>query len=199
MKNLIFTLLFLTSFNIFSQIIMSAKYGSDDVYLNKVLRFENIEIEKLIFEGKELKGRHYEIYIKEYKDGNFVKKTTLFDSSEAESFRIKNHSLTVYFLVKITPSKLFIQLQGNRFSTPKRKFNLLEADMKYALKDFIGAKDFINIVLGRPNYILCIITPTVQKNGYKSHCKVAQSKVNPENFGKNFKIPHYFLVGILLK
>ncbi len=199
MRKIILGILITISFSAYSQVSMSAEYGSKNKDLNKILYFENIELEKLKFYSNEINGKNYEVNIKEFHKGELIKKTNIFDSSEADFFKIKKDTLNLDFIIKLTDSNLLIQLQGNGFSTPKKKFILLEKDLEYHLKDFLGEKKAINLSLNKENYILSVITPTVHKNGFQSYCEVAQSGGNPEKFGIKFKIPHYFLIEIVFK
>lgn len=199
MRKIILGILICISLNAYSQITMSAEYGTNNRDLNKILSFENIEFEKFKFYNKEINGKNYEVNIKEFYKGNYIKKTTIFDSSEADLFRIKEDTLNLDFIIKMTDSQLMIQVYGKDFITPKKKFDLLEKDLEYRLKDFLGNKKSVDLLMNKEYYILSVITPRIHKNGFQSYCEVAQSKENPETFGEKFKIPHYFLIEIIFK
>ncbi|PKP15193.1 MAG: hypothetical protein CVU07_11030, partial [Bacteroidetes bacterium HGW-Bacteroidetes-23] len=70
---------------------------------------------------------------------------------------------------------------------------------KYALKDFFGSNEEMNIELNKKTAVFAIITPTIHKDGSGSYCEVAQSSIKPEKLGEHFKIPHYFLITITFK
>lgn len=195
------TLLGMMSTSVWAQnsVKMTYKYGSENTELQKILDFENIYTEELTFESKDLKGKHYQVDLQEFDNGQLVSNRTLFDSSRSEYLEIDSDKLTLKFFFKPSDSKLKTHIRGERFGT-KKFYNDLKGNAdEYVLKDFFGAKKELMIDLKKPNAIFAIITPTKYADGSGSYCAVVQSDVAPEQLGTHFNIPHYFLVKIKFK
>lgn len=194
-------ILALISTHAFAQdsIKMTNSYGVENTELQDLLDFEGIYVETLNFESSLLSGKHYEVNLQEYKNGKFAKSTLLFDSSEDDYFKIKGEKLSLRFYFKLADEQLKLYIAGSTFRSKKMYFNLKADPDKYALKDFFDRNSELKLDPKNPNYILTIITPTVHKDGSASYCEVVQSNIKPEDLGKHFQIPHYFLVSITFK
>lgn len=180
------------------EVEMSIEYGVENPDLQAILMFENIGFETFNFFG-EINGKYYQINVKEFKNGELINSIILFNGSESEYFKIKNDSLLFNFLSKNSKEGITIQLQGNGFSSKKLTFETSDKYGIYVLKDFLGSKRTTKIPVNKPFPILCIITPTVYKDGSASYCNVAQANVAPEKLGDEFNIPHYFVVEMQFK
>jgi len=178
---------------------MTSNYGSENSEIQDLIDFENIFIEKLNFKSQLLKGKSYVIDIEEYKKGKLVKTSILFDGTESTFFKVDTDSVSIKFLFKLSDQKLKTYIRGERFGSKKSYFKLSTDSDKYALKDFFGTNEEINIELNKKTAVFAIITPTIHQDGSGSYCEVAQSDVKPEKLGEHFKIPHYFLITITFK
>lgn len=176
-------------------------YGSENNEVQELADFENIYIEKLNFEGAALKGKYYEVNLKEFKNGKKVRSEILFDGSESDYFKIKSDKVSLKFFFSMANGKLKTYLKGPGFGSKKSYFKLNDEGDKYAMKDFFGSKEVLefNMNTNQEFPAFAIITPTMHKDGSGSYCEVVQSDVKPENLGSHFKIPHYFLVSIRFK
>lgn len=174
-------------------------YGSENTDIQNLIDFENIYIEQLNFEGKDIEGKQYLISIQEFKEGKLIKKSVLFDGSDSDYFKIKTDKESLTFLFKMTDGKLKTYIRGAKFGSKKSYFNLKSDSDRYALKDFFGRNKELNIDSKQETAIFAIITPTKHADGFSSYCEVVQSDIKPENLGTHFKIPHYFLVTIQFK
>lgn len=197
----IFFLFVLLTNTIFGQdtIKMTSNYGSENNEIQDLIDFENIFIEKLNFQSEILKGKHYIINLEEFKNGKLIKTSILFDGSETDYFKIGNDNESLKFLFKLIDGELKIYIRGKKFGSKKSYFKLKSSADKYALKDFFGSNEEINIELNKKTAVFAIITPTIHKDGSGSYCEVAQSDIKPEKLGEHFKIPHYFLITIIFK
>jgi hypothetical protein len=179
-----------------SDIKMKSEYGSDNPDLLSILRFEDIGLSKMIFTGKDLIGRDFQISVKEFTNGKLAKEEIVFDSKESEYFKIKGDKFTFKILTKITPQHIAkFDFQFNGFSTMK-EYKVGENFKGFAQKDFIGSQKEIAIPLNSATYILTYMMPFARKDGSQSYCEVAQSGINPEEFGTKYAIPTYFLIDI---
>lgn len=179
-----------------SDIKMQNKYGSENVDLLSVLRFEEIGISKLIFSGNDLKGKNFQISVKQYDKGKLTKTDVVFDSREDEYFRIKSDKFVVRVLTKITAeetAKFDFQFDGFRKG---REYKVGKNKFGFAQKDFLGSRSEAAIQLNKSTYILTFMMPYKKKDGSEQYCEVAQSGVNPEEFGTKYAIPVYFLIDI---
>lgn len=180
--------------------VMTARTGANTNELQTVLYFEEIGYERFSIKSDELKGKNFQIIIKEFKGGKISLSDTVFNSKEDEYFRIKEDSLSFAVLTKVSDINEFkIQFQFNGFSF-SRKYKILAKERdKFALKDFLGAKSEIPIHLTGRNYILAYMMPYVKKDKSEAYCEVAQSGTDPEKLYDTYKIPHYFLVELIFE
>ncbi len=201
LKYILFTLTIIMSNVVFSQntIKMTNNYGSTNNDIQDLIDFENIYIEQLNFEGINLKNKFYQISIEEYIDGNLKNSSILFDGNEADIFKINSNEESLKFFFKLNENKLKIFIRGKKFGSKKSYFNLTNNSDTYALKDFFGNKKQLDLEIGKKNAVLAIITPTIHEDGTGSYCEVAQSTIQPEKLGKEFKIPQYFIISITFK
>lgn len=200
MKNLLLLLLtlFLLVSNTFAQsdIKMRSQYGSENIELMSVLRFEEIALDKMTFSGNDLKDKNFQIVIKEFVRGKLTKTDVVFDSTEDDYFKIKSDKFTFRVLTKTTSENTVkFQFQFNGFRKQK-EYKVAANQKEFASKDFLGGKPETSIPLKTNTYILTYMMPYVKKDGSKQYCEVAQSGVNPEDLGKKYAIPVYFLIGI---
>ena len=179
-----------------SDIKMQNKYGSENIDLLSVLRFEEIGMSKLVFSGSDLKGKDFQISVKQFDKGKLTKTEVVFDSKEDEYFRIKSDKFVVRILTKITPqqtAKFDFQFDGFRKG---REYKVGKNHQGFAQKDFLGSRQEISIPLNTSTYVLTFMMPYKKKDGSEQYCEVAQSGVNPEEFGTKYAIPTYFLIDI---
>ena len=165
-----------------------------------LLYFEGIGHERFQITSSQLKGKDFQILIKEFKDGVPAKTDTVFSSKEDEYFRIKEDSLPFAVFTKMTDLNEFkIQFQFNGYSV-QRKYPVLPAEKeKFTLKSFFGPKTELPVNLNGINYFLAYLMPYVRKDKSEAYCEVAQSGIDPEQLYSRYKIPHYFLVAIIFE
>lgn len=180
-----------------SNATIETKDGLDFNDLQHILYFEGISNQKFNIKSDSLKGKNYQIIIKEFKQGKLSKTNIVFDSKEDEYFRIKTDSLSFAVLTKMTDFNYFkIQFQFNGFSS-ERKYTVQPSEKdKFALKSFFGSKTQLPINLNGINYFLAYMMPYVRPDKSEAYCEVAQSGVPPEKLYYKYKIPHYFLIAI---
>lgn len=174
-------------------------FGVSDKELRDILFFEDLDLETLTFDSPDIKDRDYEINLTEYKTGKAGKRVKLFDSTSSEFFKSDSTSLTIKFFSKVTKEEVDMMVVNKHYRSKKQTFRLLPGKGRYVMKDFQGGKDSINAPLEKEFPILAMITPTIHKDGSGSYCEVAYSEVAPENFGKKFNIPHYFMITMKFK
>lgn len=196
---ILFAFVIMTNFAFAQNVKMTNTYGSENKEIQDLIDFENIYIEQLNFEGENLKGKYYQINLEEYKNGNHIKTSSLFEGSETEYFKIDSEKESLKFFFKLSDGKLKTFIREKKFGSKKSYFKLIGESDKYALKDFFGSQKELNIDLKKKNAVFAIITPTIHKDGSGSYCEVAQSEISPEKLGEHFKIPHYFLITITFK
>ncbi|WP_338792939.1 hypothetical protein [Bernardetia sp. MNP-M8] len=188
-----------TNFVFCQDVKVTASYGSKNQEIQDIIDFQNIFIEKFNFASDSLIGKWFEVNIQEYKDGNLVNTTLIFDGSESDYFKIDSSEMSIKIFTDINDSNLITSIFGKRFRSKKMDFELTEDSKRYVLKDFFGSNDEIQVSLKQEFPILAIITPTLRKDGSSSYCEVVQSNIKPEELGKHFDIPHYFLITMKFK
>lgn len=197
-----FVLLLLTSFSLASRapaqsdIKMRVEYGSDNPDLMSVLYFEDIGLGKVLFSGNDLKGKDFQISVKEFSGGKLARAEVVFDSTEDAYFKIKSDKFSFRVLAKVTSeSTAKFQFQFDGFSKQK-EYKVAAGKKEFALKSFLGGKPDLSVPLKADAYILTYMMPYVRKDGSTAYCEVAQSGVNPEELGAKYAIPTYFLIAI---
>lgn len=191
MKNhFILTFLLLLSIKIFSQeITLKAKYGSDNKELMNVLTFEGIDYHKVEFTHKELKNKHFKIFVKHIWEGKITKIDTLIDTQKhfGQSI-IENETLSFDVLAKkIKEDKLKIDFKFNKFENTKIYDATPSFDYSFRL-----LADKTKIEFKKVFPLFAYILP-YEKNGWKFYCAVDSSGKNVENWGKEFGIKHYII------
>lgn len=184
--------------NTFAQsgIKMRVEYGSDNPDLMSVLYFENIGLAKMKFSGSDLKDKDFQITIKEFVRGKLTKTEVVFDSKEDAYFKIKSDKFGFRVLTKRTlENAVRFDFQFDGFSKQK-EYKVAAGQKEFALKSFLGSSPELSVPLNTGTYILTYMMPYVKEDGSKQYCEVAQSDVRPEDFGKKYKIPTYFLIDI---
>ena len=78
---------------------MTNSYGSENQEIQNLMDFEKIYTERLNFASEELKGKHYEVSLEEFKNGKLIKTSALFDSSESDYFKIDSNSESLSFFL----------------------------------------------------------------------------------------------------
>lgn len=179
-----------------SDIKMQNKYGSENIDLLSVLRFEEIGLSKLMFSGDDLKGKNYQISVKRFDKGKLTKTEIVFDSKEDEYFKIKSDKFVFRVLTKITAEQMAkFDFQFDGFSKA-REYKVGKNQRDFAQKDFLGSSKEAAIPLNKSTYILTYMMPYKKKDGSEQYCEVAQSGAKPEEFGTKYAIPTYFLIDI---
>lgn len=203
MKIKIFIAISILTFQfVFSQkdVRMITESGSKNDEINSLMLFQNVGVQKLSFEGTELKGKFYEINIKEYKKGKLINNKKIFDLEFVDFLKIDTTYTTFKFFNKIEDNKMSVFIESPRMYGEKVTFKIEKGkEQDYILKNFQGLKKFINVPINEEFPILAIITPTKQKDGFSSYCEVAQSEIAPEKFWEKFEIPHYFVITMKFK
>ena len=180
---------------------MTQTYGNSNPEIQEILDFQKIYIEKFNFDNSTLANKHWEINILEFVDGKQKSKTLLCDTSEADFLKIKYSPFSLKIFTQINNGILSIQAKFYSFSSKKVQLKLDSRNKEetYALKDFFGSKITTEFPIQNEIPLVAIITPTIHKDGSGSYCEVVQSDIKPEDLGKHFKIPHYFLVLMKIK
>lgn len=177
------------------QVKVKLKTGVENEDLQIFYQFENIYQYEFQLNGPSVKNKFYILKLKEFKNGKLINIQTLFDESNNDYFKTDSTSISFKLFTKLGQEKLKIWLRGRTFGSKKSYFDLEEKNkFRYKVKDFIGGRESIIKNINKPFYLLAVITPYLTESGGGSYCKVAYSDINPEEFGKEFDIPHYFLI-----
>lgn len=182
-----------------NEITLETDFGSENKEIQDILRFQEIETCLLKFKGNDLKGKNYIILVKEFTNGSLAKIDTIMNSKtyeyvpaiDSDAFSFK------YFVKTEINNKIKMTFMFDRFSTTKY-YDIKTTEDAYALHDFLGSEKSVPIETKKSTYILGYFLPYLEKEtGWKKYCEVSGSKYAPEEWGKVFNIPNYFLVQIL--
>ncbi len=164
--------------------------------LQTLFDFENINQSEFSFSGEFIKGKFYVVRVKEFLNGEIINTETLFDERGTEFFRVDSTQTSFKLLTKVDKNEIKVWIRGNRFGSKQSYFPTIQGNGKYVAKDFFGAKKVLKENSKEPFHLMSVITPNRSEDGSGSYCRVAQSEIDPEDFGKVFNIPHYFLIEI---
>jgi hypothetical protein len=176
------------------QVHSSDGVASDD--LMNVLRFQGINHSKVTFTGKGLWGKDYKIFIRDFSNGKLVKTHQLFDSKEEEFFRIKEQEFSFSVLVQRLPTnkaKFLLSFIGFQLN---KEIDLGVDQKDFALKSFQGSLTSAPVPINKVHSFLSFMMPYKLASGASIYCDVLQSGVAPEELGKKYSIPRYFLIDI---
>ncbi len=96
---------------------MRINYGSENVDLQSILQFEDIDLNKMSFSGNDLKDKDFQISIKEFVRGKLSKTEVIFDSKEDDYFKIKSDKFIFRVLTKVSSENTVkFDFQFNGFS-----------------------------------------------------------------------------------
>ncbi len=172
-----------------SQIKMTTTYGSENLELQDILTFQNIDYFKVLFTGKELKGKHFGLIVKKLWDGRTTETDTIINTAKLQGMApILSDSLKFKVTAqKIGNDKLKVLFRFPQFVNER----LYEAtnSYDYSLRD-IGTK--MEIRIGKEFPAFAYILP-YEKDGWKMWCAVDSSGKDVENWGKEFGIKHYLI------
>ena len=175
---------------------VSIKNGVENEDLQTLFDFENVNLTEFFFKGRAMKGKYFVLRMKEFLNGDLINTSTLFDERGTEFFKIDSSYTSFKLLSKIGRDELKIWIKGNRYGSKESYFPLMHENGRYVAKDFFGSKEVLKEDIKDAFHIMTIITPTRNPDGSGSYCRVAQSEIDPENLGKEFNIPHYYLIEI---
>ncbi|WP_435138276.1 hypothetical protein [Formosa sp. A9] len=184
-----------TTINPKDQIEINIAIGSKNQDLQNYFDFEKIGLFNFTINGNSVKDKAFILKLKEFENGNLKDVYTLFDESKNKYFRTDSTSMSLKIFTKIDQENLKIWIRGKSFGSKHSYFKLQEKNKsRYIVKDFIGGRNPLIKDVLKPFYLLAVITPYITESGAGQYCKVAYSDIEPEQFGKEFNIPHYFLV-----
>jgi len=178
------------------EMVVSREYGSKDDFVNQLMDFQEIAVEGLTFKSKDLLGKFPIVRIREFKDGVQIKTDTLLFPEKYTKIGTEEYSLRFFSRLDSENNKLYTFIRGKSFSSGKKTFALQPDKLGYAWKDLFGSEDKISLDLSAENTVFLITTPHYVGDGFYSYCEIAQSEVVPEDLGKHFQVPHYFLISI---
>lgn len=179
-----------------SNLRLSITDGVENEDLMNVLRFQDIHLSKVKFTGTHLWGRNFKIFIRDFVNGKLVKNHQVFDSREEEFFKVKEQEFNFSVLVQRTlnnKAKFDIRFLG--YGVVK-EFELSPTQKDFALKNFQGGAPEIGFPMNASQTFLTFMMPYKAVNGSTHYCDVVQSGIKPEDLGKKFGIPRYFLMDI---
>lgn len=201
-KAVFFFAAMVTQFCVNAQPAVTMKFSSGitNPDLQSILYFEGIHTEEVVFKGKILMGKNYQIAMKEFVNGVLVSIDTVFDSNEHVSFQINADSLKFKVLTKETGPEAFkMEFQFNGFRKGRTCKIKPEESGMFALKDFCGSEKELNVNPNNSIYLLSYMMPYTRKDKSRAYCEVAQSGTDPERLFDKYAIPHYYLVEIRFK
>lgn len=179
-----------------SNIKLSASNGVENEDLMNVLRFQGINYTKVKFSGTDLWGKNFKIFLRDFNQDKLVKTYEIFDSTEDEFFKIKEQEFSFNVLVQRTGSnKAKFDFRFLGFGAVK-EIALNNNHKDFMLKSLQTDNSETAIVLNKTQTILSFMMPYQSKNGVIKYVDVNQAGMSPEELGKKFKIPRYFLIDI---
>lgn len=179
-----------------SNIRLSTVEGVENEDLMNVLRFQGINYNKVKFSGTHLWGKDFKIFIRDYENGKLIKTHEIFDSKEEEFFKLKEQEFNFNVLVQGTSAgKAKFDFRFLGFGVVK-EFNLGAAHKDFILKSFQAKSEELAFPVNQNHSILTFIMPYKTKAKSMQYPDVIGSGIRPEDLGRHFKIPRYFLIDV---
>ena len=179
-----------------SNIRLSTVDGVENEDLMNVLRFQGISYNKVKFTGTHLWGKNFKIFIHDYANGKLIKTHEIFDSKEEEFFKVKEQEFSFNVLAQRTSNgKAKFDFRFLGYGVVK-EFNLSATHKDFILKSFQARSDEISFPINHSQSILTFIMPYKTKSKSMHYPDIIDSKVRPEDLGRHFKIPRYFLIDV---
>ncbi|MET7037299.1 hypothetical protein [Elizabethkingia miricola] len=195
MKKITFYFLALIAHSTFGQTAkVSSEYGSKDPVINQLMDFQDITAITLTLQAKELIGKYSLVKIKEFTNGKLSKTENIISPEEGLAIQSTPFTLRLFTETNKKNNILNIAFRANHFGTPKKEFLLKENKYSYVLHDLISAQKIKNLDLRKETPIFIIMTPYVQSDGSASYCEVSGSEISPDQLGRKYNIPHYFII-----
>ena len=155
--------------------------------MQTLFEFENINQSEFSFKGESIKGKFYVVRMKEILNGDIIK-----TERGNEYFRVDTTETSFKLLTKVEQNDIKVWIRGNGFGSKQSYFPTTKDNGRYVAKDFFGGQKVLKENSKEAFEIMSIITPNRNEDGSGSYCRVAQSEIDPEEFGNVFNIPHYY-------
>lgn len=173
---------------------MTSTYGSENVELLDLLRFEGVDLYQIKFSGDDLKGKSYKITVKEFWSGKLKSEKVVIDTKDlmnAGLDKINDTTLKMKVISKTTgQGKIKISFIFDRFSNTK-EYTALKTD-EYSLRN-LADESKLPIAYGAQFHLMAMILPYQREDGSKSWCEVGTNGKDVENWGKKYGVKHYLL------
>jgi len=173
---------------------MTSTYGSENVELLDLLRFEGVDLYHIKFSGDDLKGKSYKITVKEFWSGKLKSEKVVIDTKDlvdAGLDKINDTTLKMKVISKTTgQGKIKISFIFDRFSNTK-EYTALKSD-EYSLRN-LADESKLPIAYGTKFYLMALILPYQREDGSKSWCEVGTNGKDIESWGKKYGVKHYLL------
>lgn len=196
--NLFLCTLILPISNVLAQstIKLSVIEGSNNEDLTHVMQLQDIQLSKIKLDGSDLIGKNFQLFLRDYSQGKLVKSHLIFDSKEDGVFTIKEKEFGFSVLAKkIAPTKMRIDFRFVGFSVTKI-VDIQKEHQDFILKNFQDNLDGINIPLHTNQSFLVLLMPYQLSNKSMRYIDTALTDLKPEEFGRTFNVPQYFLLDI---
>jgi hypothetical protein len=168
---------------------MISEHGSKNKELTNLLLFQDIDYYNVKFVAKDLKSKYFTILVIEIWDGKIKKIDTLINSKTNKKMDVIGSdtlSLTL-FGSKTDKNKLKLFFRFPMVGLTRKYDATISED--YSLRD-IGTD--VKIEKNKFFPAFAYILPYIEGN-WKNYCGVAQSGIDVENWGKEFKLKHYII------
>ncbi|EKB54206.1 hypothetical protein [Bergeyella zoohelcum] len=189
-------LLFFLPIMIFGQEIkIESKYGAHNKELRDILSFEGIDKINVKFIGKQIKNKHFKIFVKHIWEGKITQVDTLIDTRELfKKSIIESDTLSFNAMAKkATENQVKVAFNFKQFGNSKMYDATKSFDYSFRL---IGDK--VKIQLGKAFPLFAYILP-YEKDGWKLYCAVDSSGKEVEKWGEEFGIAHYIIYEMIFE
>lgn len=179
-----------------SSIKLSTSEETNNEDLTYVMQLQDIQFSKIRLNGTDLIGKNFQIFLRDYSQGKLIKSHLIFDSKEEGLFTIKEKEFGFSVLTKkIALTKMRIDFRFIGFSVTKI-LDIKKEHQDFVLKNFQNNLDGIEIPLHANTSFLALLMPYQLPNKSMRYIDAALTDLKPEEFGRTFNVPRYFLLDI---
>ncbi len=178
-----------------SKATMSLDTSVADPDLEAALSFQRIGLYKVNVTGDQLTGRSFILRVRRFDRGVQTANDIVLDSRELGPLgQVGEKGLAFRVLSQTVGEQVKFDFNFGRFSVPK-VIDVPQEKREFALKHFCEGQT-MEFKTNEEVTFLAYLLPHELPDGSASYCEVAAAQVPPEELGKEFGIPTYFLISM---
>ena len=175
------------------------KYGVNDIQLQNLLNFKNIDYFTIKISGAKIMGKKFAVLSKEYWNGKVSRTDTVTDLSNTPIPGLSRDSLVITVLVeKSDPDSMRISFNYDQRFGITKKYKTTVSD-KYSMRSLSNGAEH-KVKIGE-NFPLLVYTLPYENPNYPGalfYCQLTNEGIPPKDWGEKYKLKHYIVFEMIL-